>query len=54
MKKFINILIFLLIFGILALLAALWLCVKVVPWCIKSISDLFHHTKNQNKEGAKR
>jgi len=44
----------LLIFGILALLAALWLCVKVVPWCIKSISDLVHHTKNQNKEGAKK
>lgn len=43
----------LLIFGILALLAALWLCVKLVPWCIRSISDLVHRNKKQQKGGAK-
>ena len=36
--------------GILFLLFTGWLCIGVIPWIIRSISNLFHRTKTRNKE----
>ena len=36
--------------GILFLLFTGWLCIGVIPWIIRSISNLFHKTKARNKE----
>lgn len=40
----------LLVFGLLSLLAALWLCIKFLPWCIRSIGELMHKVKNPIRE----
>ena len=43
----------LLVFGILSLIVALLLCVKLIPWIIRSISDLFHRNSEVKRKGAK-
>ena len=36
--------------GILFLLLTGWICLKVIPWIIRSISNLLHHNTKHNKE----
>ncbi len=43
----------LLVFGILFLLVALLLCVKLIPWILRSISDLFHRNSEAKRKGAR-
>ena len=36
--------------GILFLLLTGWICIKVIPWLIRSISNLIHHNTKHSKE----